>query len=330
MGACIHRQRDASDHGCLFFTSGYCDNSQASFYRCADYIASVSEDKIDISYSQIRDWDRCPALWAFKQIMGLTLREQYQSVNMRMGKELQRILANQKDVPPTYFSIDEQINLNIVYLFVEIIKERGLIPDGAQWEVERYRNGFHGILDVVTNEVTFGEIKFTGSPDFYLNNAIAWDQLEGYFYLDPAMRWGIMMPVRVPQLKDKSDESPEMKLQRIRVDINKRFNFYFPYYKADRKGIKWGQEHSVHQFRMQEFEEKFRWNKKEIKTACIYNYFVKRRSNCLSPSLCDFFSMCQGGGNINWELFEKRRPKGDEEGIEKSVDASELVEQLTK
>jgi hypothetical protein len=327
MGICSFRQR-IEGGGCLFFSDGYCTNSQSSFYRCIDYIASVSGENIDISYSQIRDASRCMRLWGYKQILGLQTKEQYQSISMRMGSEIQRLLSKSSDVP-TYFSPQEKFNKDLIQLYLEIIAERELIPSNVKWEVELKRNGFHGIMDLVVDDKTFGEIKFTGSPDFYLNNAIAWDQLEGYCYLDPSKLWAVMMPIRHTALKDKADEEPEVKLKRIRLDINKKFNFYFPYYKAERNGIKWGQLHPKNQFDMQEFERMFKWVKKEIKEACKCNYFVRRRANCLSPGLCDFFSTCENGGNINWELFEKRRPKGAEDELEKRMNVSTTVESLT-
>lgn len=311
MAECPFRQPSETGKGCIYFSEGICKNSQASLYRCPVFIASVSGDKIDTSYTQSRSWDRCPRKWYYEQILGLQMRPPYTSVNMRMGAEIQRRLAG-VEKEPTFFSPDEKINVEIVNLYLEIIQEREMFPDGLRWEVQYKRGGFNGIIDVEFSPEVFGELKFSTSPDFYLHNEIAHEQLNGYFYLKtPPYRWGYMMPIRMPSLKDKADEDAEMKLRRIRLDINKRFNFYFPMFKANKTNApKWGMPISVNEFDLEEFEKNLKWTKFEMKTACQYGYYKKRRANCLTPGPCDFIPLCDGR-NINWELYKRREVKGE-------------------
>lgn len=304
MITCDYRQPNESGKGCLYISDGICTNDAASLYRCPVYIASVSGDKIDISYSQMRSWERCPRQWYYSQIQGLRMKDIYTSINMRMGAEIQGMLAGIDK--HSQFSVNELINVDIVNLYLEIIREREMFPDGLKWEVQHKRAGFNGIIDVEFSPEIFGEIKFSSSPDFYLHNSIAHDQLEGYFFLNPEYRWGYMMPIRMPALKDKADEEPEMKLKRIRLDIQKRFNFYFPRFKMNREGPKWGLPISRHEFDFDEFKKNIDWAKFEIKTACQYEYWKKRRANCLSPGPCDFIPLCEGR-NINWEIYERRK-----------------------
>ena len=303
---CEHRVK-INGKGCKFYDNTYCTNDIPQFYRCIDWIASQKPENFYISYSQKRSFDRCPYKWYLEQIMGLRLKDPYLSLPLRLGKRFANIMAGLDDT--TYFSDAEYVQSQVPYLMKDIICEYGLIPNGLEVEVELKREGFHGIMDVRNRAMEeFYELKYSGSPFFYLNAAIARNQLEGYFFLDPEMKRAHMLPVRAPGLRQGKDEANDLLLKRIETDVKRRIGYYFPHYNPERKLPQWGRVFSSLEFDPVEFVKEINWTKGEIKRACEADYFVQRTANCLNPFQCDFFSIYESGG-INWEIYERRERK---------------------
>jgi hypothetical protein len=200
---------------------------------------------------------------------------------------------------------------------LQIIEEKAMLPRDLKWEQEYFKHTkndtiFHGIVDceqVTGNgKLMFGEIKYTGNPDYYLTNFTARGQYRGYFYMNSKYTMCHVMPVRVPMLKDKQDESGELKGERIANDIIKRIGWYFPGYNPKATGIKWGKPFYRLEFDLEDFEEQIDWAAREIRTACKHSYWLQKWNACDSPFPCDYKPICQSGG-INWEIFEKRKQK---------------------
>jgi len=295
--------------GCKHFGSGYCNHEKSSYYRCIDYIAS---GKLNLSHSQKQTWERCPYKWYLENIKGIRVKRERQSVAMRMGSELGRILSGVGK--PEFFSVGEQYNKQLVNLMVKIIREYELLPDDAEWEVKCERDGYTGILDLTQDHKSrFHEIKFTTDPSRYLSKPSAALQLKSYFYLRPDLKEAFMLPIQVSKLKDKKDQEQDLKIKRIEKDVRKRMKFYFPGYEPDREPPKWGQRFSIKEFDLEEFEHDLKWAKGEIMRSCEAEWFPQRTANCETPFKCDFLPVFNSGG-VNWEIFERKERKRDESG----------------
>ena len=114
------------------------------------------------------------------------------------------------------------------------------------------------------------------------------------------------MPIRVPQLKGKTDEPPDVMAERIEGDIVRRMGFYFPGYRPEAAGIKWGKPFYRIEFDYEDFAESLDWTKHEIMTACNKSYWMQKWCACDAPFACDFQPICQSGG-LNPELYEYRK-----------------------
>ena len=302
--SCQYRERRGDSRGCRFWDAGYCTSDTAKYYRCIDWIASTKLEKIIVSHSQITSWERCPFKWYLEQIEGLQMVDQLRPLPMRMGSELQRLLSGIG--MPEHFGEREQIHKSIVNMMYGIIMQRELLPHPAEWEVALDKNGMSGFVDLVFDEGrSLGEIKFGASPDFYLNNPIAKNQLERYCYMNQSFQRSYMLPIRNPMLRDKMDEEIEGKIARTQADILRRMNHYFPQYEPTQTPPKWGRAYRANEFDLVAFKYKLDWIKREIQMSCKEGYFVQKTANCFSPGKCSFISIYETG-NINWNLFERR------------------------
>jgi len=297
---CDHREL-INGKGCYHFDAEKCKCTY-QFYRCPEFIART---KFDISYSQIRTWDRCPVAWYLDQIEGIRVKEAYQSPEIRMGSEFSRLIGKPDD-PPVYFSDKEYTKKAFVHTMYKVMVDYKMFPENALYEVDLTKDNFHGILDCMSQDGSaFGEYKFTGSPDFYLNNMLALDQLEGYFYLKDSLKTGYMLPVRVPKLRQGKDESEEKLVSRAEDDIRRRMGFYFPGFRMGKKPFMWGRVFSRIEFDFPAFEKKVQWTIGEIQRCCAADYWPHKSGNCMTPFPCDYLRVCEAGA-INWEVFERR------------------------
>jgi hypothetical protein len=301
---CKFRERLSNGKSCKFFGKGYCNNQEAKYYRCVDYIA---RGKFKLSYSQKQSWERCPYKWYLENIIGIKKREEKKSPAMKMGSELGRLVSGIGE--PERFLPSQEYNKQLCALMARIIKEYELLPlEGVEYEHDFVRDGFRGKIDMLVPKIkSFYELKFTTDPTNYTDKASATTQITGYFYGKPDYPECWIIPVRVSALKDKKGADPMDKLGRIEEDVKKRMNFYFPKYDPDREPPlpKWGTKFWIKEFDLVEFGRGVNWAKQEIMRSCEAMYFPQRTANCSSPFKCDFISVFETGG-ISWQTFERR------------------------
>jgi len=309
---CKFRERLRTGKSCKFFSltekggikNGYCNNHEAQYYRCVDFIASGN---FNLSHSQKNSWERCPYKWYLENIRGIKKRREKESPAMKMGSELGRLVSGIGK--PERFTADQEYNRQLCALMAKVIREYELLPlEGVEYEHDVVRNGFRGKIDILVPAIkNFYELKFTTDPSRYTSKSSAAVQLTGYFYLMPECKEGWMLPVQVAKLKDKSGADPMDKLPRIAEDVRKRIPFYFPNYDPDRELPlpKWGTKFRVQEFDLVEFERGIQWAKGEIMRSCKEMYFPQRTASCDAPFKCDFLPVFETGG-VNWAVYEKR------------------------
>jgi hypothetical protein len=273
---------------------------QDKYYYCIEYFKRKSPL---LSFSSIKDFERCPFRFYLTQIQGLQLKEEYLPVQLKMGKLLHLLIRNE-DEGIVKFSYDETIYESITWQVYSKIREYELIPDGIEREVKVEKRNLHGVIDLLGNNY-FGEVKFTQRPDFYLHSFTAQNQLEFYFYLTECTH-AYILPIRMPCQRQGKEESEELFVNRVVRDIKRRISYYFPHYKKEKKPFKWGLKFYRAEVDLNHFQKRLEWTTKEIQKCCQAHYFPQRKSNCLFPSECEYLSICKTG-EVNQEVYERRK-----------------------
>jgi len=268
----------------------------------------MKDNEFKISHSQYKMFDRCPLSFWFNQGLGLEPRDQYKSLALRQGFELQRVLSQSGGEPAQFFEGEELVPLYIKTL-INYIRKFSLLPEDVAWEVRCEKDGIVGTMDLFKDS-WLGEIKFTASPDWYYNNFIAFDQLETYFYLKDEARRGFMLPIRVPGLKRKvkEDECDEAMGERFDDDLWKRASHYFPGLDTKRPDgePKWGRVYGHLECDKDEVKKKVAWTIGEIRNCCKAGYWPYRR-NCFvgMKNPCDYMSICTTR-TINDDIYVRK------------------------
>lgn len=274
---------------------------EGRYYYCIEYF---KRKKPILSFSSIKDFERCPYRFYLSQFEGIQLREEYLSVHMKMGIHLHRLVKDEHKLKPVKYSYDEEIYQSITYGVYSKIKDYELIPENLEKEVRIEKDNLHGIIDLAGDNF-FGEIKFTSKPDLYLHSFTALSQLEFYFYLSDQFELAFMLPIRIPGLKQSKDEENEKFLTRVVKDIRRRPSYYFPHLKEEKRPFKWGLRFYKCEFDLHEFKKRMEWISREIQRCCQVDYFPQRKVNCFFPSECEYLSICETG-NINEGIYERR------------------------
>ena len=281
----------------------------------------MSKDIEYMSFSSCQNFDRCPLLYYYNKIMRIKLKNEYQNIALKKGQFFAKIIESQKNVKKEaekIFLDREIIHAKICNIVYVCMCELELLPEGGVYEstwIKKLESdldiNLKGKLDVLYED-SFVELKYTMKLEFYLNEWLAHKQLLWYFYLTPdEIEKAYMCPVRVPALRQGKEESTKGFLDRIKMDIMKRPSHYFPGYKPDRKGVKWGRVFYRNEFKgeFKDFERKMRWMREEIERCVVNDYWNQNTNGCLFPGPCDYLPICSTGGYINEEMYEKWEPR---------------------
>lgn len=293
---------DASIIPCKFYIKGgYC---KGEFYRCKEFLIR----KMKLHQSQIKEFERCPLRFYISEILGFTPKPEYLPLSIRRGQYLHSLISKTPMEIP--FWPDEEAQKTAVEEIYSAILELELIPNDVSFEIIFEKDSAEGILDIVGSNF-FGEIKFTERPDFYLNNRVAYFQLAYYFYLSN-FAFAFILPIRVPSLRKNIDESLENYRERLKLDIRRRINFYFPEYDKEKTPFKWGRKFYISEFDLDEIKARIDYLKFLIKLSIVTDYFPRKVTGCMFPSNCEFQSICETN-YINPEIFmRKELPKNSE------------------
>ncbi|MEM4720524.1 MAG: PD-(D/E)XK nuclease family protein [Candidatus Methanomethylicaceae archaeon] len=291
MGACTFREPPKP---CRWFIGGgYCGQY---YYICIDY---ALKRQPPLSFSSIQSWERCERRFYYSTVLGLEVPEDFRSVELRKGAKFHQIVSAGLGGAggETWFSDEEWRDRISVEVLAEILLDSDkfdLLEPGGRSEVRVVKNGIVGVVDLLYDDY-FCEFKFTSRPEHYLYDFTAHVQLHFYFYLlDGIVSKGFILPIRTPNLKPLSLEGPEEFRERLYHDIVRRPGYYFPRYSPDRTYPKWGLRFFKEEF-TQDFSERISYITEDIRRCISSGYWVQRFSNCLTPSQCEFFPVCERG-----------------------------------
>jgi len=277
----------------------------------------MSKAKNYMSFSTCQNFDRCPLIFYYDKILGLKLKNEYQNIFLKKGQYFAKRIESEKKCEKEakkIFSEKEIIHAKICDIVYLCMCELCLLPEGGIYEntmIKRLESDLDlklkGKLDVsYLNE--YVELKYTQKVEFYFNEWLAHKQLLWYFYLTPEhVTKGWMCPVRVPELKRIKGDTDEEYLERTRMDIYKRPSHYFPGFKPDREGVKWGRCFYRNEFKGEfaGFEKKMRYMREDIRRCVERDYWPQNTTGCLFPGVCNYINICSTGF-INYELYERR------------------------
>lgn len=286
---------DQSINPCRFYIKGgFCSGE---YFLCKEFLIR----KMKLHQSQLKQFSRCPFRFYVSEILGYVPKPEYQPLALRRGDYFHSLISSKPKIIP--FWEDEEREKIAVEEIYKVIKELDMIPQDVEFEITFSKDGAEGILDIVGNDF-FGELKFTERPDFYLNHKVAHFQLGYYFYLS-RLPVAYMLPVRVPSLKLKPDESLEVFRDRLSLDIRRRLNHYFPEYNPEKRPFKWGRKFYISEFDLEEIGKHIDYTLFMIKFSLLTDNFPKNISGCMFPSNCEFQPVCETN-YINENIYTKR------------------------
>ena len=245
---------------------------------------------------------------------GKNVADFYQKRGVFLPKNKKKSEKSLDEIAEDLFTEYEMVHAEICKTVTLCIRELELLPPGGIFEIPFTKHiDYHlpinlkGILDILYKGY-FVELKYTQKLDFYLNEWLAHRQLLWYFYLTPPeIDRAYMCPVLVPATRQGKEESIKAYAKRTEMDILKRPSHYFPGFKPDKKGVKFGRVFYRKEFEgeFEAFEKRMKWMRKSIKRHVKANYWEPRETGCLFPGQCEYFNICTTGGYINDELYER-------------------------
>ncbi len=322
MSICKHLTSEIKKPCDYYLKPGMC--SRQDMFRCVEYIKKY-ESNFSISYSALKDFDKCPRAYYYRNIAGQQLI--IQSNPLKIGKLVDSILSGKsKEVEQVKgLFVHSDIEDNPMWLakamsIVNSIKELGYdkqlegyekqrefnvnIQNNSNTDTDNTQINLHGFIDFAGTD-HFCELKCSGNPDNYLDSFTIEDQVSTYFLSNPNYNYVNMLVIRVPDIKLAKGKMFEYKdyYTKCYDDILRRPSYYFV-----GKNDTWGVRFYRTEFDLEALKTQIRWICGEIKRCVNSDYWMQRKSSCFSPFRCDYLDICKTGV-ISPDRYEKRKIK---------------------
>jgi len=304
---------------------GFC--SAGHHFLCEERVPNCT---LVMSQSQIKTYYECKMKYWFRYIYGIRRKKGTLSPSIKMGAiwdkfveskyngnelDLESLLTEYmvKDVDraklcalmDAWDSLEIRLKLNGFLSCQTEIAQRFDQTDGRQLIVRGYVDRLY--------DTRFVETKLTKDPNRY--NSL-WDlhsQIGTYFLLMPNINECIMEITRVPQIRQKKEETIDDYYSRIFQDIISRPGFYFigwdistrqfglpPYYRNE--------------MRLETIKNRYKWITQEIAERTERGAWYYEQGYTCSPYYrdCDYKPVCVVGGvdhGINEVLYERNEIK---------------------
>lgn len=294
-----------------YIKTGFC--SRPDRFKCEEY---MSRFEFEISYSAMKLFERCPQAYCLSQIIGI--ESVVKSDPIKIGKYVDNVFADKLGMD-SLEEIEEGEEEKYLWLFkaraiVEGIKHYELVIPLKQYEKQKEFTinqdnmpRLHGFLDFAKDD-HFCELKVTSKPEIYKDKFMIEDQIATYFLSDQKYKYCNMLIIKVPELKIDKNEDIYKYYERCRKDIIGRPYFYFgENFNAREKTF--GMRFYRNDFNLDDLVKKYRFVYDEIKMCINKNYWMRRKSACLFPFLCEFKTVCELDGKIPEELYKHKEKK---------------------
>lgn len=259
-------------------------------------------DKITIRQTSMKNYSKCPKLYYWAFVEGIELKEK--SDALKIGVYVDTILSgknavvSENDIESIWVAKGRAIiramdELKLINTFDNYNKQ-------VRFRLESDKFDLTGTLDFAyTDELTghFGELKVSGSPEFYLSPWYIGEQIGTYFISNPKYRYVTMYVIQTPELKyNENKEDTQLYELRCYEDILRRPSHYFQGFKVDDKGNNtFGINFSRGEFDLSHLMRKYNWIVDSMIKSMEENFWPDRRSECNNPVRCDYFYACNYG-----------------------------------
>ncbi len=306
---CLH-YRSPSDA-----SAGLC--SLPNEFRC---IETIEDTAMKLSHSSLMNFLRCKRLYYYNNIKGLRVRPERLSQPLLMGsmydKRMGRLYdGNDIDVDITYMTDASIAKVNAI---MQVIDDLDLKPQLNNYISSQFHFNYvsdnlilQGYYDRKYTD-HFVEMKFTGSPQYYLHPFEIQNQIGTYFLADEAMEYCIMEITVAPQLrlskkskKRLTDESTEEYYERVYEAILKQPSKYF--IGLNRNKGTWGKKFYRKEFNLKAIKKRYECITTEIKESAKRGWFYQNTMACnMFGGKCDYYDICKSGGYVSDSIYTKR------------------------
>lgn len=330
-------QIDSSSSPCIHYIpaenpkeAGFC--KLPSIYRC---IESLKHKSLRLSHSTVQDYLTCRRLFYVKHIAGLMSRDDAITTSMKRGKlydivigQMYKEISNEKKQAELINYInDSKIDLFSIAMVEGTIRGIKEFVDpslnkfvGTQEEFHYHHydsiNGdiiIHGFYDRLYKD-HFVESKFTGYPNIYTTYPFhILPQVGTYFLADDNLKYVIMEVMRVPALKPKDGESPELFSYRVYSDIIKRPSYYMIGLNKSKRMF--GKIFYRNEFNLDQLNERYGIIIREIKEMIERDSYYPNETSCEKfGNTCGLLgTVCELDGKFNIENFKIRKKPGEKD-----------------
>lgn len=265
---------------------------------------------INISYSSYRLFLKCPYAYYLLQVEGIQPKPSFLPISMLRGKVIHEILFKNQFKSFEYLTAEEQSKVKGIYRGLkelEIVDYISLYQTEVKNKIKLYQNSswilfLSGIVDGINQEQVI-ELKYTSRSREYIDNFEIQAQLAIYSILFPSVEMFHVIPLQVPELKIKNDESLEQYENRVYQDVLRRPAFYLPNFKKENNKTKFGLY--IYSYELENYKNSIIHDLKivfeTIKLMHSKKHFPKSYNNCHD---CGYRFVCETG-TISDEIYEK-------------------------
>jgi len=320
---CKYRLPHSDGKGCKKYisarqpeTCGFCNIP--NYFRCTECL----QVKLPaLSVSSVNDFITCREKYHLSHILGLTLKDEYKSVALKMGSIFDAWMearhSNRKFawVQFSHYSMDEWSFAKMMGVMeaIEVLNVKVDKDCNCQYEINVPLSSARitGFMDRKYDDY-FVETKFSSRPDNYLEIPTIQFQVGTYFMDDEDMEYVVMEVVRAPGLKPidnkNKTETPDEYRARVRQDVVGRPSFYLPGWSA--KNHTFGKKYYRSEFNLDRIREIYEAVARDMRRAIDEDNWYPNERACLQPWRCDFYDIRKTGGVVSENLYEIKQRKG--------------------
>ena len=286
---CIHYIKSEITEEC-----GFCDTGK--HFHC---IEALRHKLPAMSHSMFNNWTQCKMKVYYHNILGLSIKDIYLPVEMKLGKIWDRFMSGQPyaDVK-TEFALEPyevaKINgLMRAYQAIGLCEPQG-IPQQLVKSVILNAAVVIGYVDLGLFD-GFNEYKLSARPDFYIQPENIYQQCGLYFMGNPNWNWCDMKIARTPGLKQdqRKGETIDAYEERIFQDVLSRPSHYFPGYNREAKTF--GVRFYRGEFDLDYLEKKAKIVAQEYRETIDRDAWYRNDMACKNPYDCEFLHIKKSG-----------------------------------
>ena len=273
-----------------------------------------------ITNSTMSDFIQCKRKYYHRVVCGLQVKREHLPEPVKLGSAWDDFMRSWYESEFNHYEKIQSLQLSteqsaklfaLMRAFKDLeitLNKEGLL--GCQYKVttQILNTNLIGYVDRAYEDHIV-ETKLSARPDFYQQCENVTYQLGTYFLCNESWDYGILEITRVPSLKAKDGEEPEVYERRIYGDIISRPAHYFLGW--DRKTRTFGTKFWRSEFNLEVIYSTCCYVLHEIKETAERGAWYPNNLACHVPAPCPYLPI-KRSGVVSEEIFEKRQRKGGE------------------